>query len=110
VSIIERKSEVHTIANDGTFRNERLEKFLLKGTVEVSAYMLNEPRTAQGYVIAGEGLKTFKCLAVAKAVAHARDCRDCPKYEVQVRFDGNHRLQETIEERHVLIQFLEGFL
>jgi hypothetical protein len=105
-----RKPEVHAIANDGTFWNKRLEAILVRDTEEVSAYQLNESRTAQGFVISGEGLKRFECAAIAEAVARARDCQDCPRYEVEVRFDGNHVLHETIEAQHILIQFLEGFL
>jgi hypothetical protein len=105
-----RKPEVHAIANDGTFWNKRLEEILMKDTEEVSAYLLNESRTAQAFVIAGDGLKRFECAAIAEAVAHARGFQECPKYEVQVRFEGNHVLHETIEEKHILVQFLEGFL
>lgn len=104
------KPEVHAIANDGTFRNERLEAILMKDKEEVSAYLLYEPRTAQRFIIAAEGTQTFECVAVADAVAHAQGCQDCSEYAVQVRFNGDHILHEAIREKRILIQFLEGFL
>jgi hypothetical protein len=105
-----RKPEIHAIANDGTFGNAKLEKILMRDTDLESAYLLKEPRTAQRFVISGEGLQRFECAAIAEALAHARDCPECPEYRVEVRFEGNHILHESIEGRHILIQFLEGFL
>jgi hypothetical protein len=105
----DRKPEVHAIANDGTFRNERLEKILMADTQEVSAYLLIEAHTAQWFVITGDGQPKFECAAVGDAVAHARACVQCPKYQVEVRFEGNHNLHEIVEAKHILIQFLEGF-
>jgi hypothetical protein len=105
----DRKPEVHAIANDGTFWNERLEEILMADTQEVSAYLLNEPRTAQGFIIAADGQPTFECVGIAEAVAYAQDCLECAKYEVQVKFEGNHNLHEIITTKHILIQFMEGF-
>jgi hypothetical protein len=79
-------------------------------TEELSAYLLNEPRSAQGFVITGDGQPKFECVAIADAIAHAQGCVECPRYQVQVRFDGNHNLHESIEAKHILIQFLEAFL
>ncbi len=105
-----RKPEVHAIANNGTFWNKRLEEIVMADTEEVSAYLLNEPRSAQGFTVTGDGQPKFECVSSAEAVAYAQDCVACPRYQVQVRFDGNHDLHEIIQAKHILIQFLEGFL
>jgi hypothetical protein len=104
-----RKPEVHAIANDGIFWNKKLEKILMKDTDEVSAYLLNEPRTALGFVIAGEESNNFECITVADALTHARKCSDNSKLELQVRFANDDVLHESIEGRHILIQVLEAF-
>jgi len=104
-----RKPEVHAIANDGTFWNKHLEQILMRDTAEESACRLNEPRTAQRFHISGQGQEPFQCTAIAEAVAYARVCRASLRYEVRIEFQGDHVLQEIVEERHILIQFLEGF-
>ncbi|MBA4068043.1 MAG: hypothetical protein C0501_30935 [Isosphaera sp.] len=77
-----RKPEAHAIADDGTFRNRKLEEILCRDTEELSAYLLNEPRAAQRFAIQGRGLKRFECAAAAEAVEHARGCPECDGYEV----------------------------
>ncbi len=104
------KPEVHAIANDGTFRYKRLEKILMADKQEVSAFSLHEPRLTQGFIIRAVGHPKFECVSIGDAVAHAQGCVESTKYEVEVRFEGNHILHEIIEAKHILIQFLEGFL
>jgi hypothetical protein len=105
-----RKPEIHAIANDGTFWNQRLEAILMKDKVEISAYLLYEPRSAQRFIIEAENIPTFECSAIAEAISHVLGSQDCPKYQVRVRFDGDHILHETIQSKNILLQFLEGFL
>lgn len=54
-----KKPEVHAFANDGTCWNQRLEEILMKDTEELSAYLLNEPRNAQAFIIAGKGIRSL---------------------------------------------------
>ncbi len=102
-----RKPEVHAIADNRDFWNERLESILLKDREEVSAHELLEPNTARRFSVTAEGTPAFQC--TADAVAFARNCPDGRGYGVEVMFEGERFLRETIAHKRILIQFFEAF-
>ena len=82
----------------------------MKDSEQLSAFLLHEPRTAEKFALSGDTFGPVEFDSASNAVRYARDCTDCDEYEVQVHFEGNDILLETIEQKRILVQFLEGFL
>jgi hypothetical protein len=105
----ERKAEIHAIANDGTFRNERLKEILMRDRDTVSSRYLLEPRIPERFTILG-GHRPFECSTVTEAIEYARSCLDRHAYEVRVLLQGNYSHSERFLEKQIMLYFLESFV
>jgi hypothetical protein len=50
------------------------------------------------------------CTTITEAIVYAKSCVEVTRYELQIHFEGNNIHHEIIEEKHILVQFLEAFL
>lgn len=105
-----RKSEIHAIADDGIFQNERLLKIFLKDKKQEPGSYLHLPHTAQKFTVRSGETPRFECTTAKDAISHVKKAEEVTRYEASVLYENGKTLSEVFVEKRVILQFFEVFL
>ncbi len=106
----ERKSEVHDIADQATFRNKQLERVLMRDQQQEGASYLHKHQETQGFTLIQDGVQPLRCGTAAEAMRHVAAYQDEIRCEEIVHFENDRILRDVFEYKRILVQFLEAFV